>query len=147
MPEDHDRLLRALQKSFALAGPEDLEAWRITAGRPRMGIDAFEGDLPMEAGLMAAVDMAKGDFRGKPALAALGPEPSLGTAVVALQAGEPVSPGQRLSVGGRAAGELTSVTAGDEGVLALGRVAWDLRAGPFATDEGVDLEVREVEPV
>jgi len=147
MPEDHDRLLRSLQKSFALAGPEDLEAWRITAGRPRVGIDAFEGDLPMEAGLMAAVDLNKGDFLGKAALAALGPEPALATAVVALQTGEPVSPGQSLSVRGRPVGELTSVTAGDEAVLALGRVSWDLRAGPFTTEGGMELEVREVEPV
>lgn len=147
MPEDHDRLLRALQKSFTLAGPEDLEAWRITAGRPRVGIDAFEGDLPMEAGLMSAVDLAKGNFRGKEAMAALGPEPALATAVVALRTGEPVSPGQRLSVGGRPAGELTSVTAGEDEVLALGRVPWDVRAGPFSTENGVELEVREVEPV
>src|SRR6266852_1318767 len=35
MPEDHDRLSRSLQKSFALASADDLEAWRITAGRHR----------------------------------------------------------------------------------------------------------------
>src|SRR6266581_3484293 len=71
MPEDHDRLSRSLQKSFALANPDDLEAWRIGAGRPRMGIDTFEGDLPQEAGLMEAVDFGKGRFLGREALAAI----------------------------------------------------------------------------
>jgi glycine cleavage system aminomethyltransferase T len=145
MPEDHDRLSTSLQKSFALASPDDLEAWRIGAGRPRMGIDAFEGDLPQEAGLMDAVDLGKGSFIGKQALSAIDAATPLRTVVVALETPEPVSPGERLLVGGERAGELTSVTGTDEGVRGLARVFWELRAGPFVTEAGVDLGLRSSE--
>ncbi|HLI57982.1 MAG TPA: hypothetical protein VKY26_13235, partial [Actinomycetota bacterium] len=59
LAEDHRRLAASLAKTFALAGPDDLEAWRIAAGRARMGIDARAGDWPQEAGLGAAVDLTK----------------------------------------------------------------------------------------
>src|SRR5205809_946958 len=98
MREDHDRLSRSLQKSFALANPDDLEAWRIGAGRPRMGIDAFEGDLPQEAGLMDAVDFGKGQFLGREALAAIDASTPLRSVVVAVETSEPVSPGEQLYV-------------------------------------------------
>jgi glycine cleavage system aminomethyltransferase T len=142
MPEDHDRLAKSLQKSFALASPDDLEAWRISAGRPRMGIDAFEGDLPQEAGLMDAVDFGKDRFLGRDALAANDASTPLRTIVVALATAEPVSPGDELYVGGERAGELTSVTGAEEGVLGLARVFWELRSGPFATEAGVELGLR-----
>ena len=142
MPEDHDRLSRSLQKSFALASPDDLEAWRISAGRPRMGIDTCEGDLPQEAGLMDAVDLGKGRFLGRDALAPIDASTPLRSMVVALATAEPVSPGEQLYVGGERAGELTSVTGAEEGVLGLARVFWELRSGPFATEAGVELGLR-----
>jgi glycine cleavage system aminomethyltransferase T len=145
MPEDHDRLSTSLQKSFALASPDDLEAWRIAAGRPRMGVDAFEGDLPQEAGLMDAVDLGKGPFIGREALAAIDAGTPLRTVVVALETPEPVSPGERLFVGGERAGELTSVTGTDDIVRGLARVVWELRSGPFATETGVELGLRSAE--
>ncbi|HXL40982.1 MAG TPA: hypothetical protein VN986_00460, partial [Actinomycetota bacterium] len=119
LPEDHDRLSRSLQKSFALASPDDLEAWRIGAGRPRMGIDTFEGDLPQEAGLMEAVDFGKGRFLGREALAAIDASTPLRHVVVAVATAEPVSPGEQLYVAGERAGELTSVTGAEDGVLGL----------------------------
>ncbi len=142
MPEDHDRLSKSLQKSFALASPDDLEAWRIGAGRPRMGIDAFEGDLPQEAGLMDAVDFGKGQFLGREALAAIDTSTPLRSLVVAVETSEPVSPGEQLYVAGERAGELTSVTGAEDGVLGLARVFWELRSGPFATEAGVELKLR-----
>jgi len=142
LPEDHDRLSRSLQKSFALASPDDLEAWRIGAGRPRMGIDAFEGDLPQEAGLMDAVDLGKGHFLGREALAAIDTSTPLRSVVIAVETSEPVSPGEQLSVAGELAGELTSVTGAEDGVLGLARVFWELRSGPFATEAGVELRLR-----
>ncbi|SRR5712692_461335 len=145
MPEDHDRLSRSLQKSFALASADDLEAWRITAGRPRMGIDVFDGDLPQEAGLMDAVDRDKASFLGKEALAAIDASTLLRTVVVAVQTSEPVSPGDELYVAGEPAGELTSVTGTDDGVLGLARVFWERRSGPFTTRAGVELGHRAAE--
>jgi glycine cleavage system aminomethyltransferase T len=142
MPEDHDRLSKSLQKSFALASPDDLEAWRISAGRPRMGIDTFEGDLPQEAGLMDAVDLGKGRFLGRDALAPIDASTPLRSMVVALATADPVSPGEQLYVEGERAGELTSVTGAEEGVLGLARVFWELRSGPFATEAGVELGLR-----
>lgn len=139
LPEDHPRFVASLSKSFTLATADDLEAWRIDNGWPRLGVDAFEGDLPAEAGLGACVDAAKGPFPGREQALAAGP---LRTVVLALETGEPVSPGQDLLVAGQPAGKLTSVTATDDGVAALARVAWELRAGPFETAEGIALRPR-----
>src|SRR5207244_10251415 len=94
------------------------------AGRPRMGIDTFEGDLPQEAGLMDAVDFGKGQFLGREALAAIDTSTPLRSVVVAVETSEPVSPGEQLSVAGERAGELTSVTGAEDGVLGLARVFW-----------------------
>ena len=142
LPEDHPRFVASLSKPFTLATPDDLEAWRIDNGWSRLGVDAFEGDLPAEAGLGAYVDAAKGPFPGRePALAA-GPGGPLRTVVLALETAEPVSPGEDLLVAGQPAGKLTSVTATLDGVAGLARVAWELRAGPFETADGVALGLR-----
>lgn len=145
MPEDHDRLSTSLQKSFALASADDLEAWRIAGGRPRMGVDAFEGDLPQEAGLMDAVDLGKASFIGRDAVADIDAGTPLRSVVVAVETPEPVSPGERLFVGGERAGELTSVTGTEDGVRGIARVFWECRAGPFATEAGVELGLRSGE--
>lgn len=142
LPEDHDRLRSSLSKMFSLAGPDDLEAWRIAGARPRMSIDALEGDLPQEAGLLGAVALGKPSFLGRDAIAAIGPDTPLRRAVVAVAAAEPVSPGDRVMVGGEAAGELTSVSATDEGIAGLARVWWEQRQGPFSTEHGVALAIR-----
>ena len=65
-----------------------------------------------------------------------------GAVVVAVETSEPVSPGEQLSVAGERAGELTSVTGAEHGVLGLARVFWELRSGPFATEAGVELRLR-----
>ena len=144
MPEDQSRLGASLTKSFALATPDDLEAWRIIAGRPRMGIDAFEGDLPQEAGLMAEVNLGKGRFLGHDALASIEDSTPLRRVVVAVATSDPVSPGEVLRVDGEAVGELTSVTGTEEGVVGLARVWWDQREGPFVTEAGVILARRQL---
>jgi glycine cleavage system aminomethyltransferase T len=146
LPEDHPRLSTSLAKTFTLASPDDLEAWRIAAGRARMGVDAFEGDLPAEAGLMAAVALDKPRFLGHDAILAITPETPLRRLVLAVSAAGPVSPGDRLLLNGESCGELTSVTATDDGVVGLARVWWDQRGGPFTTDEGVGVMVRDLEP-
>ena len=142
MPEDRARLAASLAKSFATATPDDLEAWRIIAGRPRMGVDAFEGDLPQEAGLMGPVATGKAHFLGRDAVTAIDDSTPLRKVVVALRTAEPVSPGEELRVGGQVAGELTSVTGTEEGVVGLARVFWEHRNGPFLTGAGVTLMAR-----
>ncbi|GAC1367385.1 MAG: hypothetical protein NVSMB32_12360 [Actinomycetota bacterium] len=142
LPEDHDRLRTSLAKSFLLASTDDLEAWRIAAGRARMGVDAFEGDLPQEAGLTAALTPGKTRYLGCDAMAAIDETTPLRVVVAALRTDQPVSPGDKLLVGGVSAGELTSVSATEDGVLALARVWWDARTGPFVTEGGVTLAPR-----
>lgn len=142
MPEDRSRLGASLAKSFATATPDDLEAWRIIAARPKMGVDAFEGDLPQEAGLMGAVAAGKAQFMGRDALAAIDESTPLRKVVVAVGTAEPVSPGESLRLDGELVGELTSVTGTDEGVVGLARVLWEHRGGPFTTGAGVTLMPR-----
>ena len=89
---DHDRLRASLARSFALASSDDLEAWRIAAGRPRMGVDALEGDLPQEAGLMDAVDPGKARYLGREAVAGIQDSTPLRIVVLVLETSEPVSP-------------------------------------------------------
>ena len=139
LPEDQPRLLTSLSKSFALASPDDLEAWRITSARPRMGVDALEGDLPQEAGLMDHVSLDKPKFRGRDALVGIGAGTPLKVVVTALTTAEPVSPGERLQVRGEDAGVITSVTGTETGVAALARIQWPLRHGPFVTEAGTAL--------
>lgn len=139
LPEDHPRFVTSLSKAFTLATPDDLEAWRIDNGWSRLGVDAFEGDLPVEAGLGAYVDPGKGPFPGRDAALAADPGGPLRTVVIGLETSEPVSPGEGLLVAGQAAGKLTSVTATDDGIAGLARVAWELRAGPFETAQGVSF--------
>lgn len=139
LPEDQPRLMTSLAKSFVLATPDDLEAWRIAAGRPRMGVDVFEGDLPQEAGLMGQVSLEKGHFLGRDALRAIDETTPLRVMVVAVGMAEPVSPGERILVGGEDAGELTSVTGTDDGVAGIARIWWEQREGPFTTQSGVTL--------
>lgn len=48
------------------APPEQLEAWRIEAGEPRMGVDIGESTVPNEAfDLTTAVDFSKGCYLGQ----------------------------------------------------------------------------------
>src|SRR5439155_26993607 len=95
-----------------------------------------------EAGLMAAVDFGKDHFLGRAALAAIDTSTPLRSVVIAVETSEPVSPGEQLSVAGELAGELTSVTGAEVGVLGLARVFCELRSGPFATEAGVELRLR-----
>jgi glycine cleavage system aminomethyltransferase T len=143
LAEDHARLAGSLAKTFTLAGPDDLEAFRIAAGQARMGVDALEGDYPAEAAMSRFVDLDKSAFAGRAALAGRDPAAPLRRAVVAVAAAEPVSPGDPVLAGGEEAGVVTSVTATPSGIAALARVRWERRGGPFATIDGVPLTLRD----
>ena len=141
--KSHDSLLRFLSGPYAHAGNEEVEAWRIAAGIPRLGIDSLEGDLPQESGLSGAVSREKGCFPGQEAVAkvdALGHPRRL---VLALEADGPASPGDAVLLDGSEVGEITSsVTFGDRTLL-LARLRWEARDGRLRTGLGTELGPRE----
>ena len=71
LAEDHEPILSRLSKVYPVGSPEDVEAWRIGAGIPRLGVDILDGDLPQEAGLREEVSLHKGCYLGQEAVAKL----------------------------------------------------------------------------
>jgi folate-binding protein YgfZ len=140
--EDHGRLLAGLSESFVLAGDEDVEEWRVRAGIPRFGVDALEEDLPQEAGLEGAVSFDKGCYLGQEALAKVRNLGHPRRLLVHLYVAGPVSPGDPVLVGQDEVGEVTSVAGQGDERLALARVRWGAREGPFRTRGGVELGPR-----
>ena len=67
-----DEFLRDLESRGARAlGPEEAEALRVEAGRPRFGQDFDESNLPDEAGLQEAISASKGCYVGQEVVARL----------------------------------------------------------------------------
>jgi folate-binding protein YgfZ len=104
-------------------------------------VDALEEDLPQEAGLADAVSFHKGCYTGQEAVAKVQNLGHPRRLVLHLEAGEPVTRGDRLVSEGGEAGELTSVAHDDGRWVALARVAWASREGSFATQAGVPLRL------
>ncbi len=145
------RRLRELREEIGQrlvpAGNEDLEAWRIGIGAPRLGTDVTLDDLPQEAGLEAAVAFDKGCYLGQEAVAKVRNLGHPRRVVLALAAGGRVSPGDRVMSGGREVGEVTSAFLDPEGPSpVMARVRWDARLGPFETERGTPLVPRPVTP-
>jgi folate-binding protein YgfZ len=140
LAEDHDFLLSSLQKAYALAGWEALEAWRIAAGIPRFGVDAVEDDLPQEGGFAEAVSFEKGCYLGQEAMAKVRNLGHPRRIVVHLAAGDAVSPGDAVETGGERVGEVTSATATDGHWRLLARVRWKARGDALRTAAGVRLD-------
>jgi folate-binding protein YgfZ len=144
--EGRDVLLRSLWQVYSHAGDEEVEAWRVSAGIPRFGVDALEGDLPQEAGLSSAVSRAKGCFPGQEAVAKVD---SLGhprRVVLALEADGPVSPGDPVMLDGSKVGEITSVAASGGRTLVLARLRWEARDARLHTGLGAGLRHRAPSP-
>jgi folate-binding protein YgfZ len=121
---------------------EELERLRIASGRSRLGSDATEEDLPEEAAMADAVAFDKGCYLGQEAVAKVRNLGHPRRLIMAFEAeGAPV-PGEELTVEGRDAGVVTSVSAVGDTSLLLARVTWDERAGPFRTSGGLLLKPR-----
>src|SRR5438552_7836431 len=139
---DHDRLAATLGKSFRATGGEEMERWRVLAGRPLLGVDALEEELPVEAGLDDLVSYDKGCYLGQEAVAKVRNLGHPRRLVAALEASELVPPGDTVLVDGSEAGQVTSVAQIGGRVLAMARLAWEARTGPFRTATGTDLTPR-----
>jgi folate-binding protein YgfZ len=133
---DHDPVLAHLSETFEEASQEALEAWRVGAGLARFGVDGAEDDLPQEAGLGAAVSFDKGCFLGQETVAKVRNLGHPRRLVMRLGAERAVSPGDAvMGANGTPVGEVTSAA----GHVALARIRWEAREGPFAGPGGVTL--------
>jgi folate-binding protein YgfZ len=139
---DHDRLAATLAQSFRETGGEEMERWRVLAGRPLLGVDAVGEDLPVEAGLDDLVSYGKGCYLGQEAVAKVRNLGHPRRLVMALEASEMVSPGDAVLVDGSEAGQVTTVARIGGRVLAMARVGWEARTGPFRTATGTELKPR-----
>lgn len=137
--EDKARLLDVLTRSLNPATDEEVEAWRVVSGLPRLGVDATEDDLPQEAGLEAAVAFDKGCYLGQEAVAKVRNLGHPRRLLLHLRTDGSVARGDRVLRDGSDVGEVTSVATTREGVVALARVRWDARAGPFGAASGATL--------
>jgi folate-binding protein YgfZ len=143
LAEDHQPTLSRLSKVHPVASPEDVEAWRIGAGIPRLGLDILDGDLPQEAGLMDEVSLHKGCYLGQEAVAKLQNLGRPRRLVVAFESDGPVAPGNRLLSNGEEAGQVTSAA----GLGGLARVRWASREGPWVSAGGTDVALRSRQEV
>jgi len=135
---DHDRLLSALSHEFALAADDDVEAWRVSAGIPRFGQDVTDEDLPQEGGLEAAVSFGKGCFLGQEAVAKVRNLGHPRRALLLVDADAPLRQGDQIFNEEAPIGAITSAS----GNIAIAKVRWKAREGPFRTGAGTELRVR-----
>jgi len=139
--EDHDRLAAHLASILRQAGEAEVEAWRIRNGSGRLGVDVLAEDLPQEGGLDDAVSFDKGCFLGQEAVARVRNLGHPRRALVRLEGDEALSPGQPVFAADQAAGTITSAAVEPGSSVALARVRWALRDGPFRTGSGRPLRV------
>jgi folate-binding protein YgfZ len=136
---DHDRVRAFLAGSFVQAPDEDVDAWRVMAGLPRLGVDALEEDLPQEAGLEGSVAFDKGCYLGQEAVAKVRNLGHPRRLLLRFEAEAGIVPGDVVMADGREAGALTSVAVAGDRAVALARVRWESRGGPFRSGRGVEL--------
>jgi len=134
--EERASVFARLSNDLTLAGPDDLERWRVLSGLPRVGIDVLEQDLPQEGGLTDAVSFDKGCFTGQEAVAKVRNLGHPRRALAHLEASERIVLGDPVLVDGREAGQVTSVAERGGVYFALARIGWDARVGSIRTSGG-----------
>jgi folate-binding protein YgfZ len=146
MTEDHDRILGSLARAFTPIGNEEVEAWRIAAGIPKVGVDALEDDLPQECGLESALSFDKGCFLGQEAVAKVRNLGHPRRLLLSLQSADAVAAGEPILDGDRDVGQVTSAARLAERTVLLARVRWDARDVPLRTALGAALTPRRADP-
>ena len=124
MARERDTLLKSLGSVLRRATDEELEAWRVASGLPRMGVDVLEGDRPADAGLLDAIDGDKAAFVGREALLAEHPSPGRHL-VVPLSAHGALAVGDPIGCNGEEVGEITSAANLDGTTFAIARIRAD----------------------
>jgi folate-binding protein YgfZ len=136
--EGHERFLSDMADTFALAARDDVEAWRVRAGIPRFGQDVTDEDLPQEGGLEAAVSFGKGCFLGQEAVAKVRNLGHPRRVLLLVEADAPLRQGDQIFSEEASIGTVTSAS----GNIAIAKVRWQAREGPFRTSGGSELRVR-----
>jgi tRNA-modifying protein YgfZ len=142
--EARERLNASFSDVLALASNEEVESWRIAAGRPRLGVDVLDGDLPEEAALAHAVSFEKGCYVGQEAVAKVRNLGHPRRILLRVEADAAVSPGDRVLVAATDVGEITSAAVVAERSVGIARVRWEARDGPLVTESGTQLHARAV---
>lgn len=118
------------------AGPDDVEAWRVLRGLPRMGMDFGEDSLPAEAGLETAIDFTKGCFLGQESVARvrnLGHPPRV---LRHVSTDGELRPGEVVLSGVTTVGEVTSAAIAGGETVAIVRVRWEAADATLALPDG-----------
>jgi glycine cleavage system T protein len=134
-----DRLLESGEPhGVEPGGYRVLESLRLEKGYRYFGTDLTAGDTPYEAGLGFCVDLEKGDFNGRRALAEAGERPArrLRTLLVGGEEYVPVYGGEAVRLGGEVVGRLRSAGYG----FTVGRNI-GLAYLPAEVEIGANLEV------
>ena len=142
--KDHERLVESFAESFAPASVEAVEAWRVAAGIPRIGVDTRDGDLPQECGLHDLVAFDKGCFLGQEAVARVRNLGHPRRQLMPVESDRSLSSGDEVMSNGDRAGVITSTARFDGRVVALARVGWAHRDGALRTRDGAALRPRRV---
>jgi folate-binding protein YgfZ len=138
---DGARVRTFLVRSLLQAADEEVDAWRVMAGLPRLGVDALEEDLPQEAGLEESVAFDKGCYLGQEAVAKVRNLGHPRRLLLRFEAEPGIAPGDVVMADGRESGTLTSVADAGDRAVGLARVRWEHRSGPFRSARGVELRV------
>jgi aminomethyltransferase len=143
-----ERVARALGDGLLTGTPELLEAMRIEAGIPALGLELAEDTLPDEARIGHAISESKGCYTGQEVIARLRSRGGVKHKLVGLRGADLPVPGTRIErPDGKRTGELTSSVRSElaGGEIALGFVHRDdARAGTKLVCDGRELVVAEL---
>ena len=126
-----------------------LEALRVEAGVPLVGVDTGEATLVREAGLEeAAVSFDKGCYLGQETVARIAHRGHVNRRLCVLASAEPLPVGAAVRAGGAEVGRVTSASPSPlHGHAGLALVRTEVPDGAEVAVEGVDAPVRILVPV
>lgn len=132
-----DPVALAASLGLPLSPPETLEAMRIAAGVPAIGVDTTEKTLVQEAGLADAVSFDKGCYLGQETVARLHYRGHANRRLCRIALTQAVPTGTPLTAGDIAAGTVTSVAeVPGEGWRALAMVRREVPDGADVAADG-----------